>query len=284
MNAEQRGAVVVTGASTGIGAACADRLATIGFQVFAGVRCETSVQKLVERHAGRVTPILLDVTKEDAVTAARERIETAVGAAGLAGLINNAGVAVGGPLELVPMADLRRQLETNVIGTAATTQALLPLLREGRGRIVNVGSTSGRVAAPFAGPYAMSKFALRAYNDSLRVEVRPWGIEVSLIEVGPVQTGIWDKSLSELDERWDSASPSARDLYGPLFKAIRRTAEERGRSGIPVEQVVAAIEDAVAGPKPRAHYIIGKIAWQIAVVSLLPDRLRDRLVLNHLGL
>lgn len=284
MSEEQRAAIVVTGASTGIGAACVQRLADLGFQVFAGVRCEKSVQSLAERSAGRVTPVLLDVTNDEAVEAARVLIEAEVREIGLAGLVNNAGVAVGGPLELVPIADMRRQLETNVIGTAAITQALLPLLRRGRGRIVNVGSTSGRVAAPFAGPYAASKFALRAYNDALRIEMRPWRMPVSLIEVGPVKTGIWNKSLAELDERWDSASPSERELYGPLFQAIRRTAEERGKSGIPVERVVEAVIHAMTAPKPRTRYLIGKVAWQIAAVSFLPDRVKDRLVLNHLGL
>jgi NAD(P)-dependent dehydrogenase (short-subunit alcohol dehydrogenase family) len=279
-----RGAIVVTGASAGIGAACAATLAELGFHVYAGVRSEQSGRALQERVPASLTPVIVDVMKEETIDAARNLIAEEVGAAGLAGLVNNAGIAVGGPLELVPMEDLRRQLETNVIGTAAVTQAMLPLLREGRGRIVNVGSTSGRVAAPFAGPYAMSKFALRAYNDALRVEVKPWDLSVSLIEVGPVKTGIWNKSLAELDERWDDASPTAREQYGPLFQAIRRTAEERGESGIPIERVVAAIVHAMASPKPRTRYIVGKIAWQIAVLSYLPDRMRDRLVLNHLGL
>ena len=275
---------MVTGASAGIGAASAVRLAELGLQVYAGVRSEKDGRALQERVPAGLTPIRVDVMQEETIAAAHERIAAEVGPAGLAGLVNNAGIAVGGPLELVPIEDLRRQLETNVIGTAAVTQALLPLVRLGGGRIVNVGSTSGRVAAPFAGPYAMSKFALRAYNDALRVEVKPWKLSVSLIEVGPVQTGIWNKSLAELDERWDDASPTARELYGPLFRAIRRTAEARGKSGIPVEQVVAAIEDAMTGPRPRSRYIVGKVAWQIAVLSYLPDRLRDRLVLNHLGL
>jgi NAD(P)-dependent dehydrogenase (short-subunit alcohol dehydrogenase family) len=276
--------VVVTGASAGIGAATTSHLAALGFQVFAGVRKPEDYQAIGESGAERVTPILLDTTKEDTIAAAREQIGAEVEETGLAGLVNNAGIAVGGPLELIPIADLRRQLETNVIGVAAVTQAFLPLLRQGGGRIVNVGSTSGRVAAPFAGPYAVSKFALRAFNDSLRVELCPWDLPVCLIEVGPVATGIWDKSLTEMDQRWDGMSPAARGLYGTLFKAIRRSAEDRARHGISVDDVVAAIVHAMTARRPRTRYIVGKIAQQIAVVSLLPDRLRDRLVLRHLGI
>jgi NAD(P)-dependent dehydrogenase (short-subunit alcohol dehydrogenase family) len=140
------------------------------------------------------------------------------------------------------------------------------------------------VAAPFAGPYAASKFALRALNDALRVELSPGKIPVCLIEVGPVATDIWDKSLNELDRRWDGMSPAQRRLYSTLFQAIRKSAEQRGKAGIPVEEVVNAIVHAMSSPKPRSRYIVGNIARQIAIVSLLPDRVRDWLVLRHLGL
>ena len=272
---------MVTGSSTGIGAACSERLARMGFQVFAGVHDEDDLGDAA-RGGAPVTPVLIDVTREETIAAAREQIAEAVGAAGLPGLVNNAGIAVGGPLELLPMADLRRQLETNVVGAIAVTQALLPMLRQGHGRIVNVGSTSGRVAAPFAGPYAASKFALRALSDSLRVELRPWRIPVCLIEVGPVATEIWDKSLAEMDRRWQGMSPSARELYGPLFRAIRKSAEQRGKSGIPIKEVVDAIVHAMVSPKPRSRYVVGKVARQIAIVSLLPDPIRDFLVRREL--
>jgi NAD(P)-dependent dehydrogenase (short-subunit alcohol dehydrogenase family) len=275
---------MVTGASTGIGAASATRLADLGFRVFAGVRDLDDVRGVNRWGNPRVTPIRMDVTNTEIIDAAREQIECEVGHAGLAGLVNNAGIAVGGPLELIPVEDLRRQFETNVIGATAVTQAFLPMLRQGQGRIVNVGSTSGRVAAPFAGPYAASKFALRALNDSLRVELKPWKMWVCLIEVGPVATDIWNKSLTEMDHRWDNMSPGARSLYGPLFKAIRRSAESRGKAGIPVAEVVDTISHAMTAEKPKTRYIVGKIAREIAVVSLLPDPLRDWLVLRHLGI
>jgi len=279
-----KGFVLVTGASTGIGASTATRLADLGFRVFAGVRDGEDITGVQRWGNAGVSPIHIDVTQADTIAAAREKIEKVVDGAGLAGLVNNAGIAVGGPLELIPIEDLRLQFETNVIGVTAMTQAVLPFLRQGQGRIVNVGSTSGRVAAPFAGPYAASKFALRALNDSLRVELKPWKMSVSLIEVGPVATGIWTKSLNEMDHRWDNMSPAARALYGPLFKAIRRSAESRGKAGIAVSEVVDSISHALTSPKPRTRYVVGKIAREIAVVSLLPDPLRDWLVLRHLGI
>jgi NAD(P)-dependent dehydrogenase (short-subunit alcohol dehydrogenase family) len=280
----RRGNIVVTGATTGIGAAVGNRLADLGYRVYAGVHDDEDIITVNKRGNPRVTPVLMDVTSDASIAAAAEQIGEAVGGAGLVGLVNNAGIAVGGPLELLPLDDMRKQLDVNVIGALAATQAFLPLLREGQGRIVNVGSTSGRVAAPFAGPYAASKFALRALNDALRVELSPWHLPVCLIEVGPVATDIWDKSLKELDRRWDGWSPAHRTLYRPLFRAIRKSAEARGKAGIPVEEVVSAIVHAVAAPKPRSRYIVGNIARQIAIVSLLPDRLRDWLVLRHLGI
>ncbi|MFN8633525.1 MAG: SDR family oxidoreductase [Chloroflexota bacterium] len=284
MRESRRGSVVVTGAATGIGAAVATRLADLGFRVFAGVRDLEDIDAVNARGNAHVTPVLMDVTAGETIADAAARISEMVGSNGLAGLVNNAGIAVGGPLELIPIGDLRRQFETNVIGALAVTQAFLPHLRQGQGRIVNVGSTSGRVAAPFAGPYAASKFALRALTDSLRVELSPWHMPVCLIEVGPVATDIWGKSLAELDHRWDTMTPAARTLYRPLFRAIRRSAEDRGKAGIPIEDVVEAIVHAMIAPKPKTRYLVGKIAREIAIVSLLPDRVRDWLVLRHLGI
>jgi NAD(P)-dependent dehydrogenase (short-subunit alcohol dehydrogenase family) len=278
------GNVVVTGATTGIGAAVTDELADLGYRVYAGVRGDDGMAAVHKRSNRRVTPILMDVSSDASIATAAKEIGEDIGEAGLVGLVNNAGIAVGGPLELLPIGDMRTQLNVNVIGALAVTQAFLPWLRRGRGRIVNVGSTSGRVAAPFAGPYAASKFALRALNDALRVELRPWRLPVCLIEVGPVATDIWDKSLNELDRRWDGMSPAQRRLYSTLFQAIRKSAEQRGKAGIPVEEVVNAIVHAMSSPKPRSRYIVGNIARQIAIVSLLPDRVRDWLVLRHLGL
>ena len=162
-------AVVITGASTGIGKACALELDRRGFRVFAGVRSESAAQELQAQASARLTPVRIDVTDAASIAAAAETIARSVGDAGLAGLVNNAGIAVSGPLEIVPIDALRRQLEVNVIGPVAVTRSLLPLLRKARGRVVNMSSISGGVAAPYLGPYSASKFAMEAITDTLRL-------------------------------------------------------------------------------------------------------------------
>ncbi|HVF10558.1 MAG TPA: SDR family NAD(P)-dependent oxidoreductase, partial [Abditibacteriaceae bacterium] len=182
-----RPAVLVTGASTGIGAACALHLDEIGFQVFAGVRQAAAGLELRDKAANRLTPLMLDITSTASIAEAVGTIQAATGGV-LHGLVNNAGIVVAGPLEYVPVEEVRRQLEINVVGQVAVTQGVLPLLRAGRGRIVNIGSISGRSALPFMGPYSASKFALEAITDALRVALRPWQIRVSIIEPGAVAT------------------------------------------------------------------------------------------------
>ncbi len=189
--------VLITGASTGIGAACAIGCAQQGMTVFAGVRDLQAGEALRARGGTAIVPIQLDVTdgeihQEAALRLSRQR----VGREGLSGLVNNAGIAIGSPLELIPLPELRRQFEVNVIGQIAVTQALLPLIRRARGRIVNMGSIAGRGTIPMMGPYSASKFALEALTDALRLELYPWGIEVSIIEPGAIATPIWSKSLS----------------------------------------------------------------------------------------
>ena len=178
--------VVITGASTGIGAACALHLDQWGWRVFAGVRKQGDAEALRAQGSARLTPVSLDVTDTVSISTAASAVAGAVGAAGLAGLVNNAGIVVPGPIELLPLSDLRRQLEINVVGQVAVTQAFLPLIRAGRGRIVNMGSIAGRMATPFTGAYGASKFALEALTDALRLELQPWGISVSIIEPGAV--------------------------------------------------------------------------------------------------
>src|SRR5688500_3137446 len=185
-----RGAVVITGASTGIGHACALDLDSHGCHVFAGVRREEDAERLRSERAF-IEPVRIDVTDADSIASARDRVGEAVGAAGLAGLVNNAGIAVPGPLEHLPIDELRRQLEVNLVGQVAVTQAFIPMLRTSRGRIVNIGSIGGRVALPMLGPYAASKHAIEGVSDSLRRELPPWGIEVSVVRPGPIATEIW---------------------------------------------------------------------------------------------
>ena len=184
------GGVVVTGASSGIGEATALRLANAGFAVFAGVRREEDAEALRLRG---VRPVRLDVRDAAQVAAAAQEVRGALGPAGLVALVNNAGVVVPGPLEFVPLDKLRGQFEVNVIGQVAVIQAFLPLLRETRGRIVNISSIDGRIATPLLGPYVASKFALEGLSDALRRELRPWGIQITLIEPGAIKTRIWEK-------------------------------------------------------------------------------------------
>lgn len=275
------GTVVITGASTGIGHAAALRAAAAGFTVYAGVRSEADAERL--RAAG-LRPLTIDVTDGATIAAAAAEVGEAVGAAGLAGLVNNAGIAVSGPLEFIPIEDWRRQLEVNVIGQVATIQAFLPLLRAGRGRIVNVSSIGGRIALPLVGPYAASKFALEAVSDSLRRELRGQGVEVSLIEPGGVKTPIWDKGLSEADRIEAATPPEGLRLYGGLIGALRRQVETIAtKTGIEPAEVAEPILHALTAEKPRTRYLVGrdaKLRWAIA--KRIPDRVFDRLIASQL--
>jgi NAD(P)-dependent dehydrogenase (short-subunit alcohol dehydrogenase family) len=276
------GTVVITGASTGIGYAAARRLATAGFDVYAGVRNEADAARL--RDAG-LRPLTIDVTDRATIEAAAAEVGKAVGPAGLAGLVNNAGIAVSGPVELIPIEDWRRQLEVNVIGQVAAIQAFLPLLRTGRGRIVNVSSLGGRIALPLVGPYAASKFALEAVSDSLRRELRGQGVDVSLIEPGGVKTPIWDKGLSEADRIEAAMPPEGHRLYGKLVAALRRQVEAiQTKTGIEPEAVAEPILHALTASKPRTRYLVGRDAkLQWAIARRVPDRLFDRLVARELS-
>jgi NAD(P)-dependent dehydrogenase (short-subunit alcohol dehydrogenase family) len=275
------GTVVITGASTGIGHAAAVRLAAAGFTVYAGVRTEADAERL--RAAG-LRPLTVDVTDHATIAAAAAEVGEAVGSAGLAGLVNNAGIAVSGPLEFIPVESWRHQLEVNVIGQVATIQAFLPLLRSGHGRIVNVSSIGGRIALPLVGPYAASKFALEAISDSLRRELRGQGIEVSVVEPGGVKTPIWDKGLSAADEVEAATPPEGHRLYGGMIGALRRQVEQIAtKTGMEPEEVAEPILHALTAKKPRTRYLVGreaKLRWRIA--KRVPDRVFDRLIASQL--
>lgn len=276
-----RRTVVVTGASTGIGETTALRLAREGFDVFAGVRKPADAERL--RAAG-LEPLTLDVTDAAAISVAVEEVRGAVGARGLHGLVNNAGIAVSGPVEHVPLDEWRRQLEINVVGQVATIQAFLPLIRAARGRIVNVSSIGGRIALPLAGPYAASKFALEAISDTLRRETRGHGIQVALIEPGGVKTPIWDKGLAEADERQAQMPPEGEALYGDLIRAMRREVDRIANdTGMEPEQVADRIVHALTARRVRTRYLIGgdaRLRW--AAAKRLPDRAFDALVARAL--
>jgi len=273
--------LVITGASTGIGQACALHLDSLGWRVFAGVRKQADADLLQEKASGQLTPIFIDVTKPDTITTAAELVTEAVNDEGLTGLVNNAGIAVGGPLEFLPVENLRQQLEINVIGQVAVTQAFLPLLRKARGRVVNMSSISGRIAMPFFGPYSASKFALEALSDSLRRELYPWGIDVISIQPGAIDTPIWDKGLSAGEKVAASLPEEGKQLYGPLLDNLRETVLDTANKGIPPQEVANAVTHALSARRPKTRYVIGKDANLAAfVVKLLPDRWRDRLIIR----
>jgi len=256
-------AALVTGASSGIGAACAIRLAGAGWRVFAGVR------RAGDAPAG-TEEVLLDVTDDDQVWAAAKRIEQ------LDGLVNNAGIALAVPLEFIPLDELRRQFEVNVVGQVAVTQAFLPHLRRSRGRIVFVGSIAGRSALPFLGPYAASKHALEAVADAWRLELRPFGVDVSLVQPGTIKTPIWTKSAAVADALTNGVPAQLAGLYGERIAAFREVALRRGEKGASAEEVAQAIEEALTMERPRTRKLVGLDAKLRAGVERLPDRLRDR--------
>jgi NAD(P)-dependent dehydrogenase (short-subunit alcohol dehydrogenase family) len=277
--------VVITGASTGIGAACALHLDKLGLRVFAGVRRQTDAEALKSKASSRLVAIALDVADSLSVSTAASAVAGAVGDAGLDGLVNNAGVVVTGPVEFLPLPELRRQLEINVVGQVAVTQAFLPLIRAARGRIVNMGSIAGRLATPFSSAYGASKFALEALTDALRLELAPWGISVSIIEPGAVATPIWEKGMKNGAAMLAAAPPEALVLYAEALEAFKRTSEHTAKNATDPMDVARAVEHALTAAKPKTRYVVGRRARIGAAMALLvPDRMRDTMVAKAMRL
>ena len=280
-----RGAVVITGATSGIGRTCAFHLDQLGFRVFAGMRQEKDGESLRRESRARIIPLLLDVTDGASVSAAAHAVAKTVGDAGLSGLVNNAGIVVSGPLEFLPLSEIRKQLEVNVLGQLTVIQAFLPLLRKARGRIVNMGSISGRMALPFLGPYAASKFALEAITDSLRLELLPWGITVSIIEPGAVKTPIWEKSRAFSGQLARNFPPQAFEHYGPAIIAFSSSVEKTAEAGVRPDVVAAAVLHALTARKPKTRYLVGRnTRLQVFLKKILSDRMLDKLVVRSIGL
>jgi NAD(P)-dependent dehydrogenase (short-subunit alcohol dehydrogenase family) len=268
--------VLITGASTGIGAACAIGCAERGMTVFAGIRNPAAGDALQAKAGAAIIPVQLDVTDAESITKAAALVARQVGEAGLAGLVNNAGIAIGSPLELIPLQQLRRQLEVNVVGQIAVTQAVLPLLRRARGRIVNMGSIAGRSTIPMMGPYSASKHALEALTDALRLELYPWGIEVSIVEPGAIATPIWDKSMQISLEVESEMPAEGKHLYRAAAERIRESVGQAAARAIPADEVVAAVLHALTARRPKTRYLVGRDAKLRAVMlRWLPDRLQD---------
>ncbi len=270
---------LVTGASTGIGRAAALRLDADGWRVFAGVRREGDARELRAAGSARLLPLTLDVTDPAQVAAAAERVGEEVGVAGLNGLVNNAGAPYGGAVELLEIDELRRLLEVNVVGQVAVTKALLPLVRAARGRIVFVGSVNGVLAPPFLAPYSASKHAIEAIGESLRVEMRPFGVEVSIVEPGAVKTPIWEKARRVGDEAIAAMSSEQRALYGARTEDFTRAALRGAERGVAPEKVAKAVTHALGARRPRTRYLVGADAHtQVLLRRMAPDRLRDRII------
>jgi NAD(P)-dependent dehydrogenase (short-subunit alcohol dehydrogenase family) len=267
------GTVLITGASTGIGEASGHHLKELGFDAVGAVRRDEDAERL--RAAGLRT-VKLDVTDSDSIAAARAEL----GDAPLAGLVNNAGIAVAAPIEFIPLEQLRHQLEINLVGQVAVTQHFLPALRAGRGRIVNVSSIGGRVALPLVGAYNMSKFGLEGMSDSLRRELRPHGVDVIVIEPGGVKTPIWQKGNELADDLQADMPPEAQRLYGRMIEALRKqTVRIQNERGIDAREVAEAIGTALTAKRPRARYLVGRDAkLRARAAAVLPDRVMDRLV------
>ena len=268
------GTVVITGASTGIGRATALRLARAGFAVLAGVRREEDGADL-RAQEGRIEPVLVDVTDAGQIASLAAR----VGALPLAGLVNNAGIAVAGPLEGVPIDLVRRQYEVNVFGLLAVTQALLDPIRAGQGRIVNIGSIGGRINTPFVGPYSSSKAAVRSLSAALRRELRPWDIRVALVEPGALDTPIWRKGEAGAQETIDALPDRVRSLYARPLDALVAATRKIAANASSADDAAQAIEHALTAERPKAIYTVGREARiQGALHSVLPARTFDALV------
>jgi NAD(P)-dependent dehydrogenase (short-subunit alcohol dehydrogenase family) len=277
--------VVITGTSSGIGETCVRSLDRAGFTVFAGVRRPEDGEALLRQASGKLRPILLDVTDPAAIEAARAQVAAEVGDAGLYGLVNNAGIAVAGPLELLPLDEIRRQLEINVIGVVAMTQAFLPLLRQARGRIVNMSSIAGRAATPFLGAYCGSKFALEAMTDALRLELARWGIRVVLIEPGAIRSKIWERSTFSATKVLTSIEPACLSLYEPQLHRMQDVLGRAAQRAIPAEAVAQAVREALLSTRPKLRYLVGTDArFRALLKRLLPDRAQDWLLAWYLGL
>lgn len=268
-------AVLVTGASSGIGAATAQALAREGRTVFAGVRSESDA-RAIAGVSPNIRALHLDVTDRAQIAEAFDQIR----ASGMTidALINNAGIAMGGPLEYLPLDDIRKQFDVNVFGTLAVTQAALPMLRETRGRIIMIGSIAGRLAAPFIGPYSASKAALASLADSLRIELASAGIAVSLFEFAAVKTPIWAKGRALKDDLVTRLPHEAIERYAPVIDAIVRQTEHEERVGMDPAIVAGVIAQALRAPYPRARYVVGSQAKMQAVVAFLPHKTRDGLI------
>jgi NAD(P)-dependent dehydrogenase (short-subunit alcohol dehydrogenase family) len=269
--------VLVTGAARGIGNAIAVRLAAEGWDVLAGVRTPADAAA-VSAHP-RVRGVLLDVTNDEQVAALADSLPARLDA-----VVNNAGVVVSGPLEALTPKELRRQMDVNVVGQIAVTQAVLPRLRDSRGRIVFISSVNGRIATPITGAYCASKFALEAAADALRMELRPWGIRVSVVEPAQTATDMWETAEETADEAEAAMNPEQRVLYVKHITGFRKMIPTSRKLAVPPDKVAAVVQEALTARRPRARYAVGLGSkLQMAVVTNLPTAAADTILRKVLG-
>jgi len=268
--------VLVTGTSTGIGHSTALELARRGWRVFAGVRKEADGEALAREADGEVHTVLLDVADEASIDAAAAFLAEHTGGE-LHGLVNNAGVYLGGPLEMMRPEEIRKTLDVNVTGLLLLTRACLPMLRAAQGRIVNISSISGLIAMPGVSVYAASKHAVEAVTDALRVELQPFGIKVVAVEPGGVKTPIWDKGAQrDAAAREDRGTAETRELYAPIVRLLEKLNTKPG--GLPPEALADVVTEALESPKPKNRYLVGKDAKALKLLTRLPDGLRDKTI------
>lgn len=276
--------VVITGASTGIGWACAKLLLDRGFRVFGSVRKQADADRLKGELGANFTPLIFDVTDEAAVLAAAREVRSALAGETLAGLVNNAGIAVSGPVLELAADEFRRQMEVNFIGPIIATQAFGPLLgadpslKGPKGRIVMMSSVAGKNGNPITAPYSASKHALEGLSESLRRELMLFGIDVIIIAPGAVKTPIWDKA-EEVD-----ISPYKNSPYLPMLEKIRAFMLNLGATGLPPEAIAEKVFAALTLPKPKVRYVVAPDPVRQFVAGMLPKRTLDRIIAKRLGL
>lgn len=269
---------MISGASSGIGEACAVFLSKNGFRVFAGVRNKSDGYILQKNAPGKIVPLLLDVLDPISIKNAKKTVSNETGGK-LFALVNNAGVGLGGPVEILPIDEIRKLFEVNVIGVFAVTIAFIPLLRKGRGgRIINMGSMSGILSLPGLSAYAASKHALEAITDSLRLELNPFNITVSIIEPGNVDTPIWEKGLTSFNEILSKSENEVSHLYTNLNSQLFKYSQNH--KGIPSEKVANLVHQILISKKPKNRYLLGKDAIFFKLINYLPASIRDRIILT----
>jgi NAD(P)-dependent dehydrogenase (short-subunit alcohol dehydrogenase family) len=269
--------VLITGSSTGIGKACALHLDRQGWTVYAGVRKEADADDLRRAGSAKLTPVIIDVTDQSQIDAVAKQIEADSGR--LDGLVNNAGIGRGGPLEYLDLDEWRSQLEVNVIGQIAVTKAMLPLIRPAKGRVVFIGSIGGRLGSPLMGPYNASKFAIEGIGHALRQELKPKGVHVSVIEPGAIDTEIWNKAEDTLERLRSELPPIALEEYAEVMATFEKGLTMNAKNGISADVVAKVVEHALTAKRPRTRYLVGKDAKAVGALGrFLPDRALDVIV------